>query len=104
MVRFSRLIKCGWEHMDNSTIMLLRLLDQLHVKEVGIAGLDGYDSKNRNYILEDMEQSCEMGYQQMNDEIEEMLHDFIETRENPFMIRCITKSRFEKVFASQGEF
>ncbi len=104
VVRFSRLIKCGWEHMDNSTIMLLRLLDQLHVKEVGIAGLDGYDSENRNYILEDMEQSCEMGYQQMNDEIEEMLHDFIETRENPFMIRCITKSRFEKVFASQGEF
>lgn len=102
VVNFSRLIKCGWEHMDNSTIMLLRLLDDLEVKSVGIAGLDGYEKNKKNYILEDMIQDQEMDTQRLNGEIEDMLHDFLENRKNQFRISCITTSRFNKIFEKEG--
>lgn len=97
VIKFSRLIKCGWENMDNSTIMLLRLLDILNVESIGIAGLDGYDKECRNYISDDMEQQQEMGYQSINDEIKEMLLNYVETREHKCKIECITRSRFEEV-------
>lgn len=40
--------------MENSTIMLIRLLDQLNVASVGIAGMDGYSTSNSsqdNYAM-----------------------------------------------------
>lgn len=101
VIKFSRLIKCGWEHMDNSSIMLLRLLDSMDVETVGIAGLDGYSKTNKNYVSEDMELCHEMEYQRVNDEIQEMLIDFMKTREHQFKVACITESRFQKIFEKQ---
>ena len=66
VIRFSRLIKCGWEHMDNSAIMLLRLLDNFPVRSIGIAGLDGYETGCENYISEDMEHVLDMSAQKIN--------------------------------------
>lgn len=95
VINFSRLIKCGWEHMDNSSIMLLRLLDILDVKSIGIAGLDGYDKDVQNYVSEDMVQDQNADNQRINEEIREMLSDFIENRKHKFLIECITNSRFK---------
>lgn len=99
IVSFAKLIKCGWEHMDNSMILVLRLLDQLAVAKVVLAGFDGYDTdamKKNNYASEELESSTEYDTAQfINQEIREMLVDYKETRSNQCDVEFITSSRFE---------
>ena len=100
IISFCRLIKSGWEHMDNSTILLLRLLDQVGVAMVGIAGLDGYDRVDieGNYAKKAMELhfSAEEAAA-VNNEIEKMLEDFVATKSTDMNIQFVTGSRFEGV-------
>ncbi len=101
VVSYKRLLKCGWENMDNSTILLLRLLDKLSVKSVGIAGFDGYtvtDAGSGNYAQKDMERrlSAEEATK-INKELADMLSDFIAVKENIERVYFVTPSRFESV-------
>ena len=96
IVSFAKLIKCGWENLDNSTILLLRLLDKLKVKTISIAGFDGYDNISTNYATEELELSeVKNNYKIANEEISKMLKDYIETRQEKTKIKFITTSRFE---------
>ena len=101
VVSFAKLVKCGWEHLDNSTIMLLRLLDMLHVRSIALAGLDGYTSNadgGMNYINKFMELSnVKEKPMELNDEIDSMLSDYMNTRINKTPVRFLTPSRFEHV-------
>lgn len=100
-IAFNRLYKCGWEYADNSTILLLRLLKQLEVNQVGIAGLDGYDllaARNTQYA----EKSMELPIQEdaalvVNREIGEMLDDILHAGNESLSMEFITPSRFEWV-------
>ena len=98
IVSFKKLVKCGWKLMDNSALMLLRLLDEINCKEIIFAGFDGYSSLHTNYIDSDMEiESASMNCNERNTEIAAMLRDYMETRKNKKTgIRFITKSRFER--------
>lgn len=102
IVSFNQLVKCGWEHIDNSTIMLLRLLDKFRLSSLSIAGFDGYKSDGNgslNYAASDLELSdVRDDSTRLNDEISEMLTDFAKTRERRYSISFVTPSRFEKVF------
>lgn len=106
IVSFVNLIKCGWDAMDNSTIMLLRLLSDLSIKKVSIAGFDGYatDSVAKNYFSDEMEIKSVTEYaKHNNEEISEMLVDFNKTKREPNMeIRFITPSRFEQCLKITG--
>ena len=101
IVSFLRLVKTGvWEHLDNSTILLLRLLDILTPKAISIAGFDGYDYKTSgtsNYISEELELSSPAENPvSHNVEIVDMLKDYLETREHKNIeINFVTSSRFE---------
>lgn len=101
IVSFNRYIKCGWEHMDNSTIMLLRLLDCIGVNEIALAGFDGYsygsDGK-LNYASKFLElSSAYVSPVTLNKEIEDMLVDFLANRKNQNSnIYFVTTSRFQK--------
>ncbi len=101
VISFCRLYKCGWQYGDNSTIMLLRLLDQIGVAEIGIAGLDGYDpniTENRNYADKVSERPITGSAAiTANKEIEEMLQDYLATRKNSARLHFITTSRFSGV-------
>lgn len=101
VVSFAKLVKCGWEHLDNSTIMLLRLLDLLHVGSIALAGLDGYTSNadgSLNYVNKFMELSnVKENPMELNDEITSMLSDYMTTRAHEIPIRFLTPSRFEHV-------
>lgn len=103
MVSFYNLIKCGWESIDNSMLMLLRLLSDIGVEDVALAGFDGYetDPKKRNYLSDSMEiLSVGNRATEINKEIAEMLEDFNNSRRNPKMnIRFITPSRFENILS-----
>lgn len=100
VVSFVNLVKCGWEHMDNSTILLLRLLDKLNVNSIGIAGFDGYDyvTKSVNYVSTELELShLKEESIILNREISEMLKDFMETKEGKEKVLFITPSKFENI-------
>lgn len=101
VISFKNYVKCGWEHMDNSTIMLLRLLDRIGVNKIVIAGFDGYSfnsNGNPNYASKYLElSSAYVSPLALNKEIEEMFLDYLQTRQNKDSeIEFITESRFEK--------
>lgn len=101
IVSFVKLIKCGWEHSDNSTIMLLRLLDGFEVKSIAIAGFDGYscDNPNKsNYMSDELElSSVKMHGFELNEEIGNMLSDYMISRKNQKVkLYFVTESRFEQ--------
>ena len=100
MISFVKLVKCGWEHLDNSTIMLLRLLDILGVSKISIAGFDGYSYTENNYATKSLElSSLHDDPTEMNKELEEMLTDYQQTRVHQDTEICfITPSRFESCF------
>lgn len=98
VISFNKLIKCGWDHVDNSGLMVLRLLDMFDVKSIAIAGFDGYSyavENSKNYATTDLELSnVNEGPGELNREILSMLKDYVETRKRNCGIRFITKSRF----------
>lgn len=97
-VSFTKLIKCGWEHMDNSMILLLRLLDVLKPKSIGIAGFDGYEINKPNYARSTMEVfDVKNNEMELNEEIADMFGDYLNSRENRIPIQFVTRSRFENV-------
>lgn len=56
VLKYSSLIDEEAEVIDNSFIMLLKAAEQLHIKEVSVAGFDGYvPKKTGNYIKTCME-------------------------------------------------
>ncbi|MCQ2096652.1 MAG: aldolase catalytic domain-containing protein [Fibrobacter sp.] len=102
IVSFTRLVKCGWEHLDNSTILLLRLLDLLDISGIYIAGLDGYSycqNGDLNYAAQHLELSnVKENPMELNHEIHEMLSDYKKTRKSNCEIKFITPSRFANIF------
>jgi 4-hydroxy 2-oxovalerate aldolase len=95
-----KLIKCGWEHSDNSTLMLLRLLDCLNSSKISIAGFDGYEytnNGNKNYATQSLElSSVNEDPMRINAKIREMLTDFASNKKTE--VEFITPSRFEICF------
>ena len=99
VVSFIKYVKCGWESIDNSTIMLLRLLDAIGVTKITIAGFDGYSySANRelNYASKFLElSSAYVNPSALNQEISSMLIDYMATRKHRDTdIQFLTDSRF----------
>lgn len=104
IVSFIRLVKCGWQHLDNSTLMLLRLLDEIDVKSIGIAGFDGYEmGENPNYVNESLElANVRENPKILNEEISGMLRDYKYSRKNKIPVKFVTKSRFEADLLIEG--
>lgn len=101
IISYQRLIKCGWENMENATILLLRMLDEVSIKSIGIAGFDGYEydqSVHKNYAQPNLELNKAYDKAVMvNREIIEMLKDYYMTRTKDVSITFVTPSRFDKV-------
>lgn len=100
IIDFTRLVKCGWEQLDNSGILLLRLLDLMCVKSIAIAGFDGYshNTDNKNYAQKAMEKTRNtLNAENANKNIKSMLQDYMNTRQNDCPIQFITPSHFESV-------
>lgn len=98
-ISFTKFVKCGWEHMDNSTIMVLRLLDALRPSKIYIAGFDGYDPNHqKNYYSENMElYTPQVNAVELNIELEDMLEDYMMNRkEKDIPVKFVTPSRFER--------
>ncbi|WP_181882563.1 MULTISPECIES: aldolase catalytic domain-containing protein [unclassified Helicobacter] len=96
IIDINRVIKQGWNNLDNSVILLLRLLDMFPINSIGLAGFDGY-SLTENYFDEELEvQVSSTKVLQLNQEIKSMFEDYIRTRNSDFPIEFITESQFQK--------
>ncbi len=98
IVNFNMLIKRGWPHFDNATIVCLRLLGKLHVKEVALAGFDGFSESHKdNYADEELPRiNPGMSIEELNEEIREMFLDFKQSVQGQMKITFITDSKFAK--------
>ncbi len=97
VVSFTRLIKCGFPHVDNSALMLLRLLDQLEAAIIAIAGMDGFDPKGaeENYVSSSLEIANTYDDPvEINQEITKMLQDYAQTRKHKIPLLFVTPSRY----------
>jgi 4-hydroxy 2-oxovalerate aldolase len=94
VIHIKHLLKAGWSNLDNTVILLLRLLDIVNVKSIALAGVDGYEPNAENYATQDLERKI-MDYKRTNDEIAQMLFDFQSSSKIP--ISFVTHSRFGDV-------
>lgn len=96
IVNFSRVNKMGWKYFDNAVIDCLRLMDQLHVAKVSIAGFDCFKSRyNETYADKSLPTINPDGnWQELNAEIADMFRDFSETADHIKEIEFVTESGF----------
>jgi len=81
------------KNTDNSTILLLNMLDMLGAREIAIAGFDGFSDIDNNYASSDLEKSYSAGNEK-NAQIQAMFAEFIKNKAIAD-VRFITPSRFE---------
>lgn len=97
IINFTKLIKNGWTYVDNSIVMLLRLLDFYDIESIGLAGVDGYsDGGNNisNYMFSEMENNkVHHNPKQLNKEIGMMLNDFMKTRNHLYPVMFVTPTK-----------
>lgn len=98
IVNFSRVVKYGWEHFDNAVIDCLRLLDKLHVKDIAIAGFDGFlNEYNESYADSNLPTlNPDNNWDKLNEEIKEMYADFKKHVRNKIRIEFVTESIFNE--------
>ena len=100
IVDFTRLVKSGWEQLDNSGVLLLRLLDCLDVNSIIMAGFDGYSQgSGENYAQKIMEKARNIANaDEANRNVSSLLEDYKNTRTSTCPISFLTPSRFESIF------
>ena len=98
VLNFNRAIKRGWPHFDNAVICCLRLMNQLNIKSIAIAGFDGFKTKyNESYADESLPTlNPDNKWDELNEEIKEMFQDFVKSTQGKMSIKFVTESYFEK--------
>lgn len=97
VINFNLLVKRGWEHFDNATIMCLRLLKKLHAKDVVIAGFDGFEDNAENYFDVTLPKiDPGKSYAELNAEIQDMFDDFYKSAAKTMSICFLTESKYNR--------
>ena len=98
VIGFNNVIKRGWEHFDNAAICAFRLMDQLEVSDVAIAGFDGFQHKyNESYADAYLPSlNPDNKWDDLNEEIREMFDDFKKNATTCKSIVFVTDSLFNK--------
>ena len=98
IVNFNRAVKYGWEHFDNAVIFTLRLLLHLHVKNIKLAGFDGFKHEyNASYADASLPTlNPDDKWDELNEEIKEIFRDLKETTDGRMDIQFLTDSIFDE--------
>ena len=96
VIEFERAIKRGWEHFDNAVICCLRLLKLLEVKDIYIAGFDGFKGSHNESYADTALPTVNPGkkWEELNEEIKEMFDD-IKKSSSDQNIYFLTESLYE---------
>ena len=94
------LVKFGWINVDTSAILILRLLVNLNVKNVSIAGFDGFgrDSEFNYYDNSLITTTNQEDLLLLTNETKEMLLDLKDSID----INFITESQYAHIFKKEG--
>ena len=97
IVNFNSVIKRGWEHFDNAVITFLRLLNNLGIKDVYLAGFDGFKTKyNESYADDSLPTlNPDNRWDELNDEIKDMFSDFKSSTKDYMTVHFLTESIFD---------
>ena len=93
VVNYSSLIDKNAEIVDNSMVMLLKLLMKIGVKECALAGFDGYTPDTLNYLDVNMEYSY---IKEKADILNQYAKDFFRDNKNKIHVQFITESYYQK--------
>ena len=96
LVNYNRAIKRGWEHFDNAVICCLRLLNNLKVNNIAIAGFDGFKTKyNESYADSALPTiNGNVNWEQLNQEIKEIYWNYRQSTSDNINILFLTESYF----------
>lgn len=87
----SVLLDFNSEIIDNSLVMLLKVLSKTGVKEVKLAGFDGYSADSENYTNPNMEYDFIKGKVEY---LNKYTSDFIRSMSGTIKIEFVTKSKY----------
>lgn len=93
VLNFSSLMDASAEFIDNSLIMLLKALIDTDVKQVYLAGFDGYSRDKDNYYNVDMEYDF---VKSKAEYLNEYTRDFMKSVKDRINITFITKSVYQE--------
>lgn len=97
-INFNLLAKLGWQFFDNGSIMCLRLLAKLGVRDVAFAGFDGFpEDSSTGYYANSRILKAELPAEtkrQINADVKSMLADFASCDKGQTKIRFVTDSIF----------
>ena len=100
IVNYHSLVNRGYKLFDNSVIMLLNLLKRAQVKEIAIAGLDGFSKDAANYYDPSLNvERLASRLDEINEGVSEILADHVAAVSGVCNISLITPSVFDSVFA-----
>ena len=91
ILNYSTLIDNNAEIIDNSLIMLLKALVLIKIKNVALAGFDGYSSNNTNYFNKSMEYEF---VKKMANYLNEYTVHFIRSVSNKITVKFVTDSKY----------
>jgi 4-hydroxy 2-oxovalerate aldolase len=100
VVNFNKVISRGFKYFDNSAIMLLKLLRNIGIESIAIAGFDGFDSNmSASYSDEVFSHNLEASdFKEINEDLSLLLKDFAKSLRDKKSIEFLTPSRFERIF------
>ncbi len=92
-LNYRRLIDTEAEFVDNSLIMLIKVLIDAGVKNLTLAGFDGYSEKHANYYKRDMEYDF---VKARGDYLNDYTKSFIDSVKDKIDIEFLTHSHYEE--------
>jgi 4-hydroxy 2-oxovalerate aldolase len=97
VVNYNQLLDRSLKHFDNSTVMLLKLLQKLGINQFMVAGLDGFDEENSYQDGYDSKYA-HTDYKQLNADIDSFLKEYSKCLPNKEKVQIITGGRFAYIF------
>lgn len=97
ILNYNLVIKRGWVHFDNAVILCLRLMNKLNVKDIYIAGFDGFKNRYNESFADSSLPTLnpDNKWDELNEEIKDIYQDFYQSVAEKMNISFITESIFE---------
>ena len=92
VVNISELLDRSSEYADNSLMMILKVLMRCNIKEVNLAGFDGYSGTDANYLDEGKEYEFA---KQKADYLNHYMSEFIRANKDAIKVKFLTDTRYD---------
>jgi len=92
VVNISELLDKSSEYADNSLMMILKVLLRCNIKEVNLAGFDGYSGTDENYLDEGKEYEFA---KQKADYLNNYMSEFIRANKDAIKVKFLTDTRYD---------